>query len=249
MTQGEDPDQQTRRMADEALNAGAPTAWFDQLYAAADDGQAVVPWDRHAPHPLLFEWLANHPIDAAGKKAIVVGCGYGNDAELIAARGFETWAFDISPSAVDQARKRYPDSVVCYQAADLLDLPADWRHGFDLVVESLTVQSMPPELHRRAAAAVASLVGIGGLLVVISGMAADTESTGASPDQASSQAPRSTGPPWPLTADEIGYFATGGVERSTIETVPGPTGGIRWRAEFRRPDPEHDQDKSLQHWL
>lgn len=245
---GDHPDQQARELADAALGAGKPTGWFEDLYAAAAMGNAVVPWDRDAPHPLLTEWLANREIETDQKRAIVVGCGRGNDAELIAARGFDTVAFDISPSAVDQARERYPDSSVTYRTADLLDLPADWVHSFDLVFESLTVQSMPPDLHQQAAAAVASLTKIGGLLVVIAGMA-DPESD-AEPEATPTPASGSvTGPPWPLTADEIGYFATGGVERSVIETVPGPNGGLRWRAEFRRPDPEHDQDKTHQHWL
>lgn len=248
MTDDEGPDTSDRatprEFANTALGAGDPTGWFDQLYAAAGAGTAVVPWERDAPHPLLIEWLAHHPIEADGKRAIVVGCGRGNDAELLATRGFDTVAFDVSPTAVDQARERYPGSAVQYRSADLLDLPGEWQQGFDLVVESLTVQSLPPELHERAAAAVASLAGVGGLLLVIAGMATESDGPAGNPS-----GPGPDGPPWPLTAAEIGQFATGGVERSTIETVPGPDGTPRWRAEFRRPDPEHDEDTSLRHWL
>lgn len=236
---------QPARDRTDAPESGSPTDWFDELYAAAGAGTAVVPWERGAPHPLLVEWLAHHPTEADGKRAIVAGCGRGNDAELIAARGFDTVAFDVSPAAVEQARDRYPESVVDYRVADLLDLPGQWRQGFDLVVESLTVQSLPPKLHERAASEIASLVGVGGLLVVIASMA--TEPATMSGEHSS--VPQRRGPPWPLTADEIGYFATGGVERSTIETVPGSEGSARWRAEFRRPDPERDRDKTLQHWL
>lgn len=244
-----DPEQRTRELADAARQAGEPTSWFEDLYAAAGSGEAVVPWDRDAPHPLLIEWLANRQIETEGKRAIVVGCGRGNDAELISARGFDTFAFDVSPTAVEQARQRYPESSVDYRPADLLDLPPEWLRGFDLVFESLTVQSMPPRLHQQAAAAVASLAGIGGLLVVIASMADPDEDTGRDDTATPAAQQQTTGPPWPLTATEIGYFAAGGVERSVIETVPGPTGGLRWRAEFRRPDPEHDPDRTHQHWL
>ncbi|SDT15479.1 class I SAM-dependent methyltransferase [Microlunatus soli] len=212
-----------------------PTGWFETLYADAARGEATVPWDRGTPNPLLVEWLANHPLEADGKRAIVVGSGFGDDAELIAARGFATTAFDIAPTAVELARKRYPESVVDYRRADLLELPTDWLQGFDLVIESITVQSLPPELHRRAAAAVASLCGVGGLVVVITA----ARTTEVVPD----------GPPWPLTADELGHYAVDGVQRAVVETVPVGAGEIRWRAEFRRPDPANDKDRTEAHWL
>ena len=222
-------------MIEAAQAVGDPTGWFEPLYAEAAAGGATIPWDRDVPNPLLVEWLANHPLETAGKRAAVVGCGLGNDAELIAARGFDTTAFDISPTALDLARRRYPDSPVHYEQADLLALPEQWQQAYDLVIECITVQSLPQELHEHAAAAVASLIGIGGLLVVISG----ARVTADIPD----------GPPWPLTGDELGWFAVGGVERAVVETVPVGDGRIRWRAEFRRPDPEHDEDKTTSHWL
>lgn len=230
-----DGDADVRRIRQAVGAAAEPTGWFEPLYAEAASGAATVPWDRDAPNPLLVEWLANHPLDADGKRAAVVGCGLGNDAELIAARGFDTLAFDISPTALELARRRYPDSVVRYEQADLFALPSEWQQAYDLVVESFTVQSLPPQLHERAAAAAASLVGIGGLLVVI----AFARPGDQVPD----------GPPWPLTGDELGYFAVGGVERAVVETVPVGDGRIRWRAEYRRPDPEHDEDKTHSHWL
>ena len=54
---GEDPDKDARRLSGEALRAGDATGWFERLYAEAADGQAIVPWDRRAPHPLLVEWI------------------------------------------------------------------------------------------------------------------------------------------------------------------------------------------------
>lgn len=229
-----DPDVRARQLAVTSLRDGDPTGWFERLYTEATSGGALVPWDRELPHPLLVEWLANHPIEADGKRALVIGCGLGNDAELIAARGFSTTAFDIAPSAVEQARLRYPDSDVDYRVADLLDPPTQWRRHFDLVVEILTVQSLPPDLHPQAAAAAASFCAVGGLLLVIA-FAPDADR----PDP---------GPPWALTAETLTHFASDGVERAVIETVPGGSGAMRWRAEFRRPDPDRDQDRTDAHW-
>jgi 2-polyprenyl-3-methyl-5-hydroxy-6-metoxy-1,4-benzoquinol methylase len=85
----------------------------------------------------------------AGRSAVVVGCGFGRGAEHLAGLGFRTVAFDISPTAVRAARARHPDSPVRYQTADLLDPPTGWRPGFDLVLESMTVQALPVELRER----------------------------------------------------------------------------------------------------
>src|SRR5689334_22637194 len=102
-----------------------PTAFFEQMYGAAAAGGPEPPWERGAPHPILEEW--GHDLEGAGRRALVVGSGLGNDAEFIAARGFDVVAFDVSPTAVQLARERNPGSPVDYVVADLLDLPAAWR--------------------------------------------------------------------------------------------------------------------------
>ena len=87
--------------------------------------------------------------DGTGRRAVVVGAGYGADAEHLAALGYETTAFDISPAAVAAARERYPDSAVDYRVADLLDLPDDLVGAFDLVVEIYTIQALHGSLRER----------------------------------------------------------------------------------------------------
>jgi SAM-dependent methyltransferase len=210
-------DQDAARLAAESLAAGDATGWFERLYAQAERGTAVVPWDREAPSALLADWAADQdPSAGAGRSAIVVGCGFGRDAEFVASLGFQTHAFDISPTAIETARVRHPGSTVDYAVADLLALPAYWSAGFDLVVESHNVQALPPELHASAAAAVASLVAPGGTLLVLAA-AAD------GPPQA---------PPWPLNGDELDLFATGGLRRVSAELLD--SNGPRWRAVFTR---------------
>jgi SAM-dependent methyltransferase len=184
----------------------------------------VVPWDRGAPHPLLVEWLEREPPDGFGRRALVVGSGPGNDAERLAAHGFDTVAFDVSPTAVAAARRRFPDSPVDYRVADLLAPPAEWREAFDLVLEVMTVQSMPPAVRARATAGVTSFVAPGGRLLVITTARA-------------SAAPHGDGPPWPLSRDEVDAFADGGALAAVrIEERPNPERPeiLRWRAEFRR---------------
>jgi 2-polyprenyl-3-methyl-5-hydroxy-6-metoxy-1,4-benzoquinol methylase len=102
------------------------------------------------------------------RSAVVVGCGLGQDAEEVARRGFRTIASDVSPSAVAVARERHPESPVTYVVANLFDLPAGWQEAFDLDVEIVTVQSLPPTRRPEAATAVAGLLAPGGDLLVIS---------------------------------------------------------------------------------
>jgi SAM-dependent methyltransferase len=198
------------------------TSWFEPLYAAAEAGDAVVPWDRGGPSPLLVEWTAARTLDGRGRRAVVVGCGLGDDAEHIAGLGFRTVAFDIAPTAIRGARRRFPGSRVEYVVADLLDPPAEWLRAFDLVVESITVQALPDPPRAAAIANVASLVAPGGTLFVLSA--------------AREQHEPANGPPWPLTRGEVDAFATGGLAAVRIEDLrdmPEPW-ERRWRAEFRR---------------
>lgn len=189
------------------------------MYVAAADGRDAVPWDRGGPHPLLEEWARD--LDGAGRSALVVGSGLGPDAELIAGRGFDVVAFDVAPTAIAMARSRFPETVVDYRVADLLDPPREWRAAFDLVVESLTVQSLPPEYHAGAIASVVSTVAPGGTLLVIA-TARDEDRDVVD------------GPPWPLTRTEIEAFATDGMRAVRIEEVRAPGAPARWRAEFHR---------------
>ena len=218
-----DAEAHARRLAGEALAAGDPTGWFERLYAAAETGQAAVPWDRGAPHPLLVEWATTIRLDGTRRRAIVVGCGLGHDAQYIAGLGFDTVAFDVSGSAVRAAQSRFPGSAVDYLTADVLSPPQSWHRAFDLVVESLTLQAMPDPPRREAIANVGNLAAPGGTLLVI----ARARDTGEEPDD---------GPPWALTRAEIDAFQATGLEPVRLEEMrdQGPPATHRWRAQFTR---------------
>jgi SAM-dependent methyltransferase len=221
----DDPDVVARRIAHESLDRDDPTAWFERLYSAASDGDAVVPWDRGAAHPMLAEWAEESQPDGAGKTALIVGAGTGWDAELIADLGYDTTAFDISPSAVEAARRNHPDSKTKYLTADLLAPPAEWHRAFDLVVEIYTVQALPIELQPAAIKQVGEQVAPGGALVVIAAARPDDQ-----PDDAVE------GPPWPLTRATIESFATGDLRLIQVIQSPSPVDPsiCRWRAEYLR---------------
>jgi SAM-dependent methyltransferase len=211
------------QMAAESIAAGDATGWFERLYAAAEAGETTVPWDRGEASGYLVQWAAARGMSGAGSRAVIVGCGLGDDAEFIAGLGYQAVAFDISPTAIATARRRFPGSAVRYQTADLLHLPAEWLAAFDLVVECMTLQAMPDPPRRDAIAAVGSLVATGGTLIAI----------------ARAREPGHTiqGPPWALCRAEIEALAGGGLQPVRIEDISDPQmpWPRRWRAEFRRP--------------
>jgi SAM-dependent methyltransferase len=200
------------------------TGWFDELYRAAERGEAEVPWDRDEPNPRLVAWADENGLRGDGRRAVVVGSGLGEDAEYMARLGFDTTAFDIAPTPIRAMQSKFPDSKVHYVVADLLDPPPEWRQAFDFVLESITVQALPPEYHAGATARVSELVAPGGTLLVLS--AASEE--GDEPD----------GPPWPLTRTEVEAFGQGGLDSVRIEAIQDTTDESfphRWRAVFTRP--------------
>lgn len=212
----------TGRLAAESLAQGDPTGWFEQLYSAAAAGDATVPWDRDEPNPLLTDWAAQHAVDGAGRSALVVGCGFGRDAEFMASLGFQVTAFDVSATAIRGAQQRYPSSPVTYMAADLLKPPTEWAGAFSFVLESITIQSLPLSVRAEAIANVTQLVAPGGELLVLTAIRDDGEEI--------------TGPPWPLSRAELGSFATGGLRAAAADyvSVLGQPSPNRCRAVFRR---------------
>jgi SAM-dependent methyltransferase len=204
-----------RRLAAESIADGDATGWFERVYAGAERGETIVPWAHLEPNPLLRTWARS-----GSGRAVVVGCGLGDDAEFLAGLGHDVTAFDVSETAVARARDRFPDSRVEYRAADLLDLPAAWHRAFDLVVESYTVQVLRGEARERAIAGTADLVAPGGTLLVIARAREESDDPGRMP--------------WPLTRAEIESFPLPAVRIEDLYDDEDPP-VRRWRAEFRRP--------------
>ena len=191
-----------RRLAADSIASGDDTGWFETLYAAAGQGTVEVPWADLAPNQGLVSALAGA---RGGGRAIVTGCGLGDDAEHVASLGFATVAFDVSPTAVDAARRRFPCSTVEYVNADLLSPPRSWAGAFDLVVEVFTLQVLTGAARRTAFAQTAQLVAPGGRLLVIAGARDEQGDPGQMP--------------WPLTRAEIESFREHGLSEHSIADV------------------------------
>jgi SAM-dependent methyltransferase len=214
-----------RELAAEFNRRGDPMGWFDALYREAEEGKSTVPWvDYHPTPPLVGFWI-QHPQRTAGKSALVVGSGFGDDAEQLAAWGFRTTAFDISETAIRNTRKRFPHSAVDYHIANLLDPPAHWRGHFDFVLEANTLQVLPAALRPQATKNISAFLRPGGLLLVIARSREQSDPEGQMP--------------WPLTRAEISAFTKYGLEEVLFDILPDVAEPEvrRFRVLFRWPQP------------
>ena len=210
-----------RAVAHKHLEVGDPLGWFEDLYSSANENASTIPWADLKPNPNLIDWLDRHQCAGPGK-ALKIGCGLGDDAEELTRRGFKTTAFDISGSAIAWSHKRYPQSSVSYVVADLLCAPVEWQAKFDLVLESYTLQVLPPELRADAVRCIASFVAPGGTLLVIA--------RGREPSEPAGKMP------WPLTNDDLLLFETHGLNRASFEDYMDNEDPPvrRFRATYRR---------------
>lgn len=197
------------------------THWFEQLYQNAQGDGKAVPWAVLQPRPAFLQWAQRTNLQGQGRRALVIGCGLGDDAEELARRGFQVTAFDLSPTAVAWCQQRFPQSTVTYVVADLFAAPAAWQGAFDFVLEIFTIQALPIAMRQTTIAAIADFVAPGGELFVFC-LGAD-------------QPDGRTGPPWPLTRTELDHFHTCGLTEMSLEELrdPGHHPNLRCRALYR----------------
>lgn len=170
-------------------------AYYERIYAEAGSDTSRVPWaDGHAcPH--MISWLnrAACGLVRPGARALVVGCGLGDDVVELEHRGYDPIGFDISPTAIHWAAQRHREHAERFMVADLLAIPTRLKHRFDLVIEIYTLQSLHPTLRAAAARSLAELLSPRGVLLVICRRREDDEPLVVQ-----------DGPPWPLCPRDVG---------------------------------------------
>ena len=212
-----------RELAHRYLERKDPLGWFEALYTHAGGESDIIPWADLVPNPNLLEWLDAHPIPGTRPSVLEIGCGLGDNAEALAGRGFQVTAFDISKTAIQWAMKRHPRSPVSYEVQDMFAPPESWYRAFDLVLESYTLQVLPPDLRPQATEAISRFVAPGGILLVICRGREEAEDEGRMP--------------WPLTRKEVARFAANGLREVEFEDFMDNENPPvrRFRAVYRRP--------------
>ncbi len=212
-----------RALAANSLNRDDPLGWFEPLYAGAGGDRTAIPWADWTPNPHVADWFARTGRHGNGERALVIGCGLGDDAEDLARRGFDVDAFDISPTAIAWCRRRFPGSLTRYHVTDLLARPATWSAAFGFVLEVYTLQVLPPDLRRSATEQIADAIAPGGTLLVVC--------RGREPDDDPGRMP------WPLTRADLHEFVNHGLQEQSFEDFfdgEDPP-ARRFRAVYTRP--------------
>lgn len=192
-----------KKMVQSYQDKDEPTAWFDSIYVDAQGDHTAVFWADLEPSPYLLKWLKQCVFKHVGCKAIVIGCGVGDDAEALSKSGYEVTAFDISPEAIQLCKNRYPNTSVNYLVADLFDYPTQWAESFDLVYECNTIQVLPGKYRIQARDAMVSLLSWQGYILV----SCRSRLKGEQEDDI----------PLPLDKDEIDGFVRVGLNEESFE--------------------------------
>lgn len=135
-------------------------AFWDHIYR--DDAGG---WElgRAAP-PLVDLFTAAPPV---GLRTLVVGCGRGHEARLLAGLGARVTAIDISPAAIAAARALTdPAAAIDWQVRDLFKISSE-PDRFDLIVEYCCFCAIEPARRDEYVDQVAAALAPGGALVGI----------------------------------------------------------------------------------
>ena len=213
-----------RELAAQFADRGDATGWFEAFYKEAKGDNRKIPWADLEPNRFFRAWAEKAELKGDGRKALVVGCGLGDDAVYLDDLGFEVTAFDISPTAIEWARKLHSGRDIKFEVMDLFEPFRGWLGAFDFVLEVYTIQPLPLEMRVRVIDAIASFVVPGGEIVVVT--------RGREDDEKPAQMP------WPLSRKDLSRFEENGLIRTSFEIMideteepPAPRFIVTYRAE------------------
>lgn len=213
-----------RELAAEFEARGNTLGWFEALYKESGGNNELVPWADLKPNRFFEEWAKRTGLRAERRKALVVGCGLGDDAVYLEDLRFDVTAFDISTTAIDWARKLHKERKIQFEVADLLQPFRGWLGAFDFVLEVYTIQPLPLEMRPKVIDAIASFLAPKGELVVVCRGREDNEE----PDEL----------PWPLSRKDLSKFEANGLVQTDFEEVFEDEDGEpvrRFVVSYRRP--------------
>ncbi len=207
MTEEFDARENAKELAASFSERGDATGWFDALYAQAAGNYEHIPWADLEPNKFLKIWAEQINLQGSGRNALVVGCGLGDDAKFLNDLGFNVTAFDISPTAIEWAKKIHAETSIEFVTADLFDAPANWKNAFEFVLEVYTIQPLPLEIRPKVIDAIANFVAENGKLVVVTRGREDEEI----PPEL----------PWALSHQDLSRFESNGLKQTNFTEMLG----------------------------
>jgi SAM-dependent methyltransferase len=196
-----------KELATGYIERGDFYGWFEEIYRETEEDSEQIPWVDFEPNRFLVEWNETANLQGEGRKALVVGCGLGDDAIFLDDLGFDVTAFDVSAKAIEIAKKIHAETDIKFIAADLFDPPAEFEKAFEFVLEVYTIQALPPSLREKTIASISNFVAENGELVVVQRFREnDVEPEGL---------------PWALSPDDLSNFEKNGLKQTGFSEFYG----------------------------
>ncbi|HWD93061.1 MAG TPA: methyltransferase domain-containing protein [Verrucomicrobiae bacterium] len=158
--------------------------YWENRYQSKD-----MPWEKGAPSPGLVDFLAAQPALPRGT-VCVPGCGTGHDAREWAKAGFDTFGFDLAPSAIQLAQEKtaaaFPNlgaPAITFQLGDFLHDQPPFQ--FDWIFEHTLFCAIDPTERDNYVRAVLRWLKPSGQFLAVNYLIPDTD-----------------GPPFGTTRDE-----------------------------------------------
>lgn len=103
-----------------------------KYYEAYDDRYrqvhgAALQWFADTPSPIVGQILERYGVDG---RILEIGCGEGRDGGFLMEQGFDVLATDVSPAAIDYARKQFPGYAERFEVLDCLRAKLDETFRF-----------------------------------------------------------------------------------------------------------------------
>ena len=202
-----DARERVKKLAAEYIEKGDALGWFEALYREAAGDIERIPWADLEPNKFLRRFAEASGLRGDGRRALVVGCGLGDDARFLHELDFRVTAFDISPTAIEWARRIHRDTDIKFVVTDLFGPPHQWYQSFEFVLEVYTIQPLPVEMRAPTIDAIANFAGLKGKLLVVT--------RGREDDEIPLELP------WALSRKDLSRFETNGFRQICFEEMLG----------------------------
>ena len=196
-----------RELAAKFADRGDNLGWFEEFYKEAAGDNEQIPWADLEPNRFFREWAEDVGLKGGGRSALVVGCGLGDDAKYLDDLDFDVTGFDISPTAIEWAKRLHAETDIKFEVADLFKPDPTWLGAFDFGLEIYTIQPLPIEIRPSVIDSIAAFVADDGELIVVTRGREDDEE----PVEL----------PWPLSRKDLSRFETHGMKQTDFRVMDG----------------------------
>jgi len=194
--------------------------FFESIYRQSQGDEKLVPWANLKTDAFLEEYLEQNIGEG---KAIVIGCGLGDDALALKEAGFDVTAIDVSATAINWCKERFYHADIDFRVQDIFELPEHMLGQYDFIFESRTIQSLPLEYRNKIIGAISSLLAPRAKALIVA--------------HGKNAGEKHNGPPWPLERNELRLFENYDLNELEFSIFAEDSGlcSLKFRALYQKP--------------